>query len=59
MAPMAVTGTIRRRGSFAAAEYAYARERAQRPVKVTLPSPLMLAYLYSPTRTPSVYPDPV
>jgi len=56
--PLAVTGKIRRRGSFTAIEYGYAKERAKRPVKITLPSPLMMAYLYSPVETAAVYPDP-
>jgi hypothetical protein len=37
-------------------EYAYAR--ARRPVKVTLPSPLMLFLVWSPQRSRDAYPDP-
>jgi 5-methyltetrahydropteroyltriglutamate--homocysteine methyltransferase len=39
-------------------EYAYARARARRPVKVTLPSPLMLFLAWSPSRTREAYSDP-
>ena len=39
-------------------EYAYARARARRPVKVTLPSPLMLFLVWSPQRSRDAYPDP-
>src|SRR5213082_4045315 len=41
-----------------AEEYAYARARARRPVKVTLPSPLMLFLAWSPSRTRDAYQDP-
>ena len=39
-------------------EYSYARARARRPVKVTLPSPLMLFLVWSPERTRDAYSDP-
>jgi len=39
-------------------EYSYARARARRPVKVTLPSPLMLFLVWSPQRSRDAYPDP-
>jgi 5-methyltetrahydropteroyltriglutamate--homocysteine methyltransferase len=39
-------------------EYAYARARARRPVKVTLPSPLMLFLVWSPRRSRDAYSDP-
>ena len=39
-------------------EYAYARARARRPVKVTLPSPLMLFLVWSPQRSRDAYSDP-
>jgi hypothetical protein len=44
----AVTGKLRRRRSLAAEEFTYLRARARKPAKVTLPSPLMLALLWSP-----------
>jgi 5-methyltetrahydropteroyltriglutamate--homocysteine methyltransferase len=40
--PLSVTDKLRRRLMMTVEEYAYARARARRPVKVTLPSPLML-----------------
>jgi 5-methyltetrahydropteroyltriglutamate--homocysteine methyltransferase len=39
-------------------EYSYARGRARRPVKVTLPSPLMLFLVWSPGRSREAYSDP-
>jgi 5-methyltetrahydropteroyltriglutamate--homocysteine methyltransferase len=56
--PVAVTGTLRRRRSLAAEEFAYARGRTDRLLKVTLPSPLMLAYFWSPQRSTAAYRDP-
>ena len=41
--PFTVTGKLRRRRSLVAEEFIYARARARLPLKVTLPSPLMLA----------------
>jgi 5-methyltetrahydropteroyltriglutamate--homocysteine methyltransferase len=41
-APISISGKIRRRRSLATEEFAYARARARKPVKMTLPSPLML-----------------
>jgi 5-methyltetrahydropteroyltriglutamate--homocysteine methyltransferase len=56
-APVAVLGRLRRVRSLAVEEYAYARARTELPVKVTLPSPLMLAYFWSPEHTTSAYTD--
>jgi 5-methyltetrahydropteroyltriglutamate--homocysteine methyltransferase len=39
-------------------EYSYTRARARRPVKVTLPSPLMLFLVWSPGRSRDAYRDP-
>lgn len=39
-------------------EFSYARARARRPVKVTLPSPLMLFLVWSPQRSRDAYSDP-
>jgi 5-methyltetrahydropteroyltriglutamate--homocysteine methyltransferase len=39
-------------------EFSYARARARRPVKVTLPSPLMLFLVWSPQRSRDAYRDP-
>ena len=55
---MAVTGKLRRRRSAAAEEFTYLRARAAKPVKTTLPSPLMLSLLWSPKHSSSAYPDP-
>jgi 5-methyltetrahydropteroyltriglutamate--homocysteine methyltransferase len=54
----AVIGKLRRRRSLAAEEFTYLRARARKPAKVTLPSPLMLALLWSPKYSSSAYPDP-
>jgi 5-methyltetrahydropteroyltriglutamate--homocysteine methyltransferase len=54
----AVTGRLRRRRSLAAEEFTYLRARARKATKITLPSPLMLALLWSPKYSSSAYPDP-
>jgi 5-methyltetrahydropteroyltriglutamate--homocysteine methyltransferase len=56
--PLTVTGKLRRRRSLAAEEFSYARGRASRRLKVTLPSPLMLSLRYSPEFSAEAYPDP-
>src|SRR3989440_575578 len=56
--PLSVTDKLRRRRMMTAEEFAYARARARRPVKVTLPSPLMLFLVWSPQRSRDAYPDP-
>ena len=56
--PLSVTDKLRRRRMMTVEEYAYARARARRPVKVTLPSPLMLFLVWSPQRTRDAYADP-
>src|ERR1700730_1998101 len=56
--PVAVTGTLRRRRSLATEEYSYARACTTKPVKVTLPSPLMLSYFWSPEHSTVAYADP-
>ena len=53
-----IRGKLRRRRSLAAEEFTYLRGRARRPIKVTLPSPLMLALLWSPKYSVDAYPDP-
>jgi 5-methyltetrahydropteroyltriglutamate--homocysteine methyltransferase len=55
---LTILSKLRRRRSIAAEEFTYLRARARRPIKVTLPSPLMLALLWSPKHSHSVYPDP-
>src|SRR5215217_2783037 len=39
-------------------EFAYARAKARLPVKVTLPSPLLLFAMWSPEYSRDAYPDP-
>ncbi len=57
-APISVTGKIRRRRSLATEEFAYARAKARKPLKMTLPSPLMLALFWSPEHSAAAYHDP-
>jgi 5-methyltetrahydropteroyltriglutamate--homocysteine methyltransferase len=56
--PLSVTDKLQRRRMMTTEEYAYARARARRPVKVTLPSPLMLFLVWSPRRSRDAYGDP-
>ena len=56
--PLSVTGKLRRRRMMTVEEFSYARARARCPVKVTLPSPLMLFLVWSPQRSREAYPDP-
>jgi methionine synthase II (cobalamin-independent) len=55
---LSVTGKLRRRRSLAVDEYLYAAERTAKPVKATIPSPLMLSLMWNPERSPEVYRDP-
>jgi 5-methyltetrahydropteroyltriglutamate--homocysteine methyltransferase len=55
---VAVTGKLRRRRSLASEEFTYLRARARKPIKATLPSPLMMALLWSPKHSTAAYPDP-
>ena len=48
--PVSVTGKIRRRRSLATEEFAYARGKTSKPLKMTLPSPLILGASWSPSR---------
>jgi len=54
---LAVTGKIRRLRSIVCEEYAYARARSTRPIKVTLPSPMMLAMFWAPEFARGCYED--
>ncbi len=56
--PFAVVGKLRRRRSLAAEEFVYLRACAKKPIKATLPSPLMMALLWSPVYSKDAYPDP-
>src|SRR5215475_6110647 len=54
----AVVEKIQRRRSLTAEEFAYARARAIKPLKVTLPSPLMMTLRWSAEFSRDAYPDP-
>lgn len=54
---LGVTGKVRAGRSIVTEEYVYARAKARKPVKVTLPSPMTLTLLWHPEFTPDVYPD--
>jgi 5-methyltetrahydropteroyltriglutamate--homocysteine methyltransferase len=56
--PLSVTDKLRRRRMMTVEEYSYARAHARRPVKVTLPSPLMLFLVWSPERSRDAYSYP-
>jgi 5-methyltetrahydropteroyltriglutamate--homocysteine methyltransferase len=55
---LAVTGKLRRRRSMVGEEFTYARAKARKPLKVTLPSPLMLLMFWSPEESRAAYRDP-
>lgn len=55
--PMCAVERVRRKRTLSLEEYGYARARARLPVKITLPSPLMLFGVWSPTRSTSAYRD--
>jgi len=57
-APICVTGKIRRRRSLATEEFSYARAKARTPLKMTLPSPMMLFICWSPAHSTAAYKDP-
>jgi 5-methyltetrahydropteroyltriglutamate--homocysteine methyltransferase len=54
----AVVEKIQRQRSLTAEEFAYARRQATKPLKVTLPSPLMMTLRWSPEFSRAAYPDP-
>src|SRR5512132_1032696 len=56
--PAAVTSKLRKRRSMVTEEYSYARACARRPLKVTVPSPLVLYGLWSPKHSSGAYKDP-
>ena len=55
---LAATGRLRRRRSLVYEEFSFARARTETPLKVTLPSPLMLFMFWSPEESRAVYRDP-
>jgi 5-methyltetrahydropteroyltriglutamate--homocysteine methyltransferase len=52
---LAVVGKLRRRRSLCAEEFAYARGRTDRVLKVTMPSPSLFANFWDPDRAPPEY----
>ncbi|MGE0821848.1 MAG: cobalamin-independent methionine synthase II family protein [Candidatus Binatia bacterium] len=54
----AVVDKIHRTRSLTTEEFAYARGRTKKPLKVTLPSPLMMTLRWSPEFSRTAYPDP-
>ena len=56
--PLVVTGRLRARPSTLAEELTYLRARADRPIKVTVPSPLMMFLRWSPQHSAQAYADP-
>ncbi|MQA10773.1 MAG: methionine synthase [Pseudonocardiaceae bacterium] len=55
--PLVITGKLTSLRSMVTEEYTYARARATRPVKATVPSPLMTFLRWSPRHAPSEYRD--
>jgi 5-methyltetrahydropteroyltriglutamate--homocysteine methyltransferase len=53
--PLAVEAKLRRRRFLSLEEFAYARGRTERVLKVTLPSPSLFANFWDPERSKSVY----
>jgi methionine synthase II (cobalamin-independent) len=56
--PISATRPVRLRRSLATEEYAYARARATKPLKQTLPSPLLAMNTWNPAVSREAYPDP-
>jgi methionine synthase II (cobalamin-independent) len=57
VSPVAVTSKLTKRRSMVCEEYSYARARARLPLKVTVPSPLVLFGMWNPRYTTAAYPD--
>jgi 5-methyltetrahydropteroyltriglutamate--homocysteine methyltransferase len=53
--PLAVTGKLHRKRFLSADEFTYARNRTDRLLKVTLPSPSLFANFWNPDRPPEAY----
>lgn len=54
----AVVEKIRRQRSLTNEEFSYSRSHANKPLKVTLPSPLMMTLRWSPEHSREAYPNP-
>src|SRR5437764_574605 len=55
--PAAVTSKLEKKRSLVCEEYSYARSRARLPLKVTVPSPLVLYGFWHPEYSTSAYAD--
>jgi len=55
---LVVTQKLKPRRTLAGEEFVYARARAHKPVKIALPSPMMLSMFWSPTAARDAYGDP-
>ncbi|HLD72517.1 MAG TPA: cobalamin-independent methionine synthase II family protein [Candidatus Nanoarchaeia archaeon] len=55
---LAVIGKIKRKRHLSAEEFCFIRGKTKKPIKVTLPSPTMLAYYWLPGTTDKVYASP-
>ena len=55
--PVAAVERVQRRRMLTIEEFTYARSKARRPLKMTLPSPLLLYTLWSPQQSRDAYPD--
>jgi 5-methyltetrahydropteroyltriglutamate--homocysteine methyltransferase len=56
--PFAVTDKVQARSSPALAEFLAVKDRTTRPVKVTLPSPMLIGGFWSAEHSRDAYPDP-
>lgn len=56
--PRSITAPLRLARGLVTEEYVYARARASRPVKVTLPAPTNMVLFWSPIHSREAYPDP-
>jgi 5-methyltetrahydropteroyltriglutamate--homocysteine methyltransferase len=56
--PVSVAGKLRAHRMMTVEEFSYARARAHVPVKITMPSPLVMYSAWSPERSRPAYSDP-
>ena len=56
--PFAVTDKVQARSSPALAEFLAVKDQTKRPVKVTLPSPMLIGGFWSAEHSRDAYPDP-
>jgi 5-methyltetrahydropteroyltriglutamate--homocysteine methyltransferase len=55
--PLVITGPLKRRRSLSMEEFSYTRGKTSKPIKVTLPSPMMLSPFWVPGISDKVYRD--